>query len=90
MALALVADGFKDMLDFGEREVAFAPCDDFPPIVVFEHGGQFILADGFHRVKAARKAKLSHILAEVRQGDRRDALRFALALPSHPERSNAE
>lgn len=42
--------------------------DRFPPVVVFQHDGHFILADGWHRVKAARRAKLSHVLAEVRPG----------------------
>jgi len=52
--------------------------DSFPPVVVFHHDGDFVLADGFHRVKAALRAKLKHIVAEVRQGARSEALRFAL------------
>jgi uncharacterized ParB-like nuclease family protein len=52
--------------------------DRFPPVVVFQKDGDFILADGFHRVKAARRAKIQRVLAEVRQGGRPDALRFAL------------
>ena len=52
--------------------------DRFPPVVVFQNDGEFIMADGFHRAKAARRARLKHILAEIRQGSRKDALRFAL------------
>jgi hypothetical protein len=53
--------------------------DIFPPVVVFrDNGDKLILAEGFHRVKAARKAKHTHILAEIRKGSRTDALRFAL------------
>ncbi len=52
--------------------------DKFPPVVVFESDGEFILADGFHRVKAARKARLKSILSEIRIGSRQDALKFAL------------
>jgi hypothetical protein len=32
--------------------------DRFPPVVVFQHDGGFILADGWQRVKAACRAKL--------------------------------
>jgi ParB-like chromosome segregation protein Spo0J len=52
--------------------------DRFPPVVAFQQNGEHVLADGFHRVKAARRAKLSHITAEVRRGSRLDALRYAL------------
>src|SRR4051812_8840083 len=52
--------------------------DRFPPVVVFRHEGDTILADGWHRVAAARRARLEHIVAEVRSGGRKDALRFAL------------
>ena len=52
--------------------------DRFPPVVLFQRNGDLILGDGFHRVRAARKAKFKHIFAEIRQGTRRDAIRFAL------------
>ena len=52
--------------------------DRFPPVVVFQNDGEFIMADGFHRFRSARRAKLTHILAEIRKGSRTDALRFAL------------
>ncbi len=52
--------------------------DRFPPVVVFGHNGDLVLADGWHRVRAARRARLPHLTAEVHPGDRKDALRFAL------------
>lgn len=65
-----------------EYSKAMARGDRFPPVVVFQidqaDPGEITLVDGFHRVKAARRAKLGQILAEVRRGSRPDALRFAL------------
>lgn len=46
----------------------------FPPIVVFHDGANYWLADGFHRVAAAKKAELTEIPADVRQGDQRVAV----------------
>jgi hypothetical protein len=67
-----------DEATVAEYAEAMVRGDEFPPVVVFQQDGEFILADGFHRVKAARRARLKHIVAEVRQGGRLDALRFAL------------
>ena len=50
-----------------------------PPIVVFQYAERFILADGFHRVAAARMNGCQKILAEIRQGTQADALRYALS-----------
>lgn len=47
--------------------------DEFPPVVVFDDGRTYWLADGFHRVRAALEAKLSEIPADVRQGTLQDA-----------------
>jgi uncharacterized ParB-like nuclease family protein len=51
---------------------------DFPPVVVFHDGSQYVLADGFHRVMAASRRGQKQISADVRQGTKSDALRFAL------------
>src|SRR5208283_2317669 len=61
-----------------EYAEAMAHGDRFPPVIVFQNNGEFIMADGFHRHKAAHRARLKHLLAEIRQGSRKDALRFAL------------
>ena len=49
----------------------------FPAIVVFYDGAVYWLADGFHRVAAAKVARLTEIAAEVRQGTQRDAVLYA-------------
>ncbi len=50
----------------------------FPPIVVFHDGSQYLVADGFHRVLAARRAKRDYIPCEVRKGTAQDALRYGM------------
>ncbi len=67
-----------DDVTVGEYAEAMARGDCFPPVVVFQNDGEFILADGFHRVKARHRAGHKHLPAEIRQGSRKDALRFAL------------
>jgi hypothetical protein len=46
----------------------------FPAIIVFHDGNAYHVADGFHRVAAARQANLAEIPAEVRSGSGRDAI----------------
>ena len=63
----------------------------FPPVVVFD-ADRFWLADGFHRVGAAEDAGLTEIRAEIRQGDRRDALLYAVGANAEhgARRTNAD
>jgi ParB/Sulfiredoxin domain len=49
----------------------------FPPIVVYYDGETYWLADGFHRVEAARRTGRA-VLAEIRPGTRRDAVLAAV------------
>jgi ParB-like chromosome segregation protein Spo0J len=51
--------------------------DALPPVVVFDTGEGLLLADGYHRVAAARARGLETVEAEVRHGSRHDALRYA-------------
>src|SRR5205809_714238 len=51
----------------------------FPPIVLFTDGEHYWLADGFHRVLAARAAGLSEFPADVRPGTERDAMLFSIS-----------
>ncbi len=46
----------------------------FPPVVVYHDGSSYWLADGFHRVAAARKIERETFDAEVREGGDRDAI----------------
>ncbi len=48
--------------------------DIFPPVLVYHDGTDYWLADGFHRVAAARKFGREAIEAEVREGGDRDAI----------------
>lgn len=50
----------------------------FPPITVFHDGEAYWLADGFHRVSAAKQAALEALAADIRQGTRRDAVLFSV------------
>jgi hypothetical protein len=45
-----------------------------PPLVVFQEGNQYWLAEGFHRVAAGLHAGLGELPCEVRQGGLRDAI----------------
>ena len=51
--------------------------DTLPPVVVFDTGEGLLLADGYHRVEAARQCGMDTVKAEVRRGSRHDALIYA-------------
>lgn len=57
--------------------------DESAPVVVFNVNGLLLLADGHHRVAAAQQLGRSTVKAEVREGQRRDALQFAIDLGQH-------
>jgi ParB-like nuclease domain len=64
----------------------------FPPLVVYSDGTSDLLADGFHRLAAAKQIGCNYIKCEVRSGGQRDALRWSLqANKAHGlKRSNAD
>lgn len=69
---AIIAEGTTQMRGYDEKLVehyAQAMKDGavFPPVVVFADGSKFYLADGFHRVGAAKANRLKEIDADVRQ-----------------------
>jgi hypothetical protein len=51
--------------------------DKFPPIKVFYDGESYWLADGWHRLKAAKQCEFKDILADVTEGSLRDARLYA-------------
>ncbi|MFN2489885.1 MAG: ParB/RepB/Spo0J family partition protein [Actinomycetota bacterium] len=51
--------------------------EHLPPVTVFATPEGLLLAGGFHRVEAARRADRNEIEAEVREGTREDAMAFA-------------
>jgi len=63
----------------------------FPPVVVYHDGLNYWLADGFHRMEACKRAGYSRVKAEVYEGNRIDALKFAfLANKTHGLRMSNE
>jgi hypothetical protein len=64
----------------------------FPPVVAFYDGTRYWLADGFHRLEAARLSQYSVIAADVSDGGRREAVLYSVgANATHGlRRSNAD
>jgi hypothetical protein len=52
--------------------------DEAAPVVVFDIDGLLLLADGHHRVAAAKRLGRTSVRAELRKGQRADALQFAI------------
>jgi phage N-6-adenine-methyltransferase len=85
----------RDSLDaatVAEYADAMANGAAFPAVVVFYDGQSYWLADGFHRVAAAKQAGMAQIDADIRQGSRRDAILLSVgANSSHGlRRTNAD
>jgi hypothetical protein len=51
---------------------------NFPPVVVFNDGVRYWLADGFHRYHASKKVGFIDIDADVKQGTQRDAVLYSV------------
>ena len=71
-----VATNLDDAKEFSE---AMLRGDVFPPVDVFDEGtsGKFWLADGFHRVAAAKAVGANNVRATIHVGSRRDAIIFS-------------
>ena len=52
--------------------------DEAMPVVVFDIDGDLLLADGYHRLAAAQQLGRTTLKADVRKGQRRDALQLAI------------
>ncbi|HKU12031.1 MAG TPA: ParB/RepB/Spo0J family partition protein [Sinomonas sp.] len=55
-----------------------AHLDQAEPVTVFRIHGHLLLADGYHRLEAARRLGRTEVRADVRDGELSDALRFAV------------
>ncbi|MBN8292838.1 ParB N-terminal domain-containing protein [Rhodobacter sp. NTK016B] len=54
----------------------------FPPVVVYQDGTDYWLADGFHRVAAWERIGRTEIPTDIRQGDRRRAILHSVSANS--------
>jgi len=72
-ARAVVND--EVVTEYAERKKAG---DKFPPVIVFNDGKVKHLSDGLHRYLADQRNGTEEILAEVREGTRVDAIKFAV------------
>ncbi len=77
---SLLADTWRAWwhVDFDEQCVRqYMDARAVSPVVVFETAEGLLLADGFHRVEAARRRGATTVDAEIRQGSFRDVVRYA-------------
>lgn len=81
-----------DQSTINEYAEAMLNGDRFPPVVAFYDGQEHWLADGFHRVAAARAAGLAQVRAEIRQGTQRDAVLHSVGVNAQHglRRANAD
>lgn len=61
--------------EYGEAAKAGA---EFPPLIVFKVGKEYLLADGFHRIYGFERFGIKEWECDIREGTREDALKFAL------------
>lgn len=72
-----------DQMAVAEYAEAMKNGAEFPPVILFFDGTDYWLADGFHRVAASEAAGRAELLADVRQGTRRDAVLFSVGVNAH-------
>ncbi len=80
LKIDLIQDGGAQMrVEMSEQTIAdyaeeMAAGTVFPPVIVYYDGEVYWLADGFHRVEAAREVGRESIDAEIQEGSDRDAI----------------
>lgn len=77
LALGTQARAEIDQTTVAEYAEALKEGTEFPHVVVFFDGENYILADGFHRFYAHKRAGRTEISADVRNGSLQDAKLFA-------------
>jgi DNA repair photolyase len=75
-----------------EYGVAMSAGKKLPPIIVFQEGKIYFLADGWHRLEGAKNCFMKEIEAVVYKGSRRDAILFAVRANNEHglQRTNAD
>jgi ParB-like chromosome segregation protein Spo0J len=67
-----------DHLDDARVDLYSRILDEMPPVVVFLTAEGLLLADGYHRVAAARLLGRTTVEADIYNGSRKNALEFAI------------
>jgi len=63
--------------------------DKFPPLMVFGNNGSYYVADGFHRLAAAKQIGIERIECAVKPGELRDAILYSCQVNAdHGKRRN--
>ena len=68
-----IVDEYSDAMKNGSK---------FPPLVVFKVDEEYVLADGYHRLWAAKSAGLKTYPCEIHEGTLRDAILYASGVNS--------
>ncbi|MEX0661158.1 MAG: ParB/RepB/Spo0J family partition protein [Balneolaceae bacterium] len=71
-----------DIDTVAEYAEAMKEGDQFPPVVVFNDGAKYWLADGFHRYHASNSIGYIEIEADVKSGTKRDAVLYSVSANS--------
>lgn len=97
LAAIIIDKGTQSRAQISEETVtdyaeAMSAGDQFPAITVFHDGVDYYLADGFHRLHAAKRLGRASIQVNVEQGTLRDAILFSLGANNNHglRRSNAD
>ena len=77
--------GTQSRVSLDEQTVAeyVDALESLPPVIVFEDGADYWLADGFHRHFAHKQAGKASIACDVQDGTRLDAVLFAVGANRH-------
>jgi ParB-like chromosome segregation protein Spo0J len=77
-----LALSIREEIDPALVEQYVACFDELPPPLVYEHNGVYLLADGFHRITAARRLGFETIVVELKRGTREAAIEAGIAANS--------
>lgn len=75
--------GTQPRVELSEDVVAeyaekMASGEKMPPLIVFHDGSHYWLADGFHRLLAAKRNEAKTVVCDVQTGTKRDAILYAV------------